>query len=295
MPEPKLSSEEEMKKLMEEKEKSEYERIKKEVEQEIFIEKHRTQIIKYAILGGVGLIALIILIPLITFFVRELTKKPPPPPPEVEKPPVDFKVEILETKLLKVADRQYDVLAKLRNSNPDWGVSDLNYKFILKDKVGAQVGERERKSYILPQQERFIVEVGIETLTKAENVELELELLEAQKLKQYISPQAQIVTKNAGHFISEGKSRANGVLENQSPFGFEKVDINVILYNSKDEIVGANYTNLNAFLPGTERYFSVTWAGKVLGVSRVEIEPNVDVFETGSFMDIYGTGQKLEY
>jgi hypothetical protein len=295
MPEPNLSPEE-MKKFMEEKEKAEYTRIKKEIEQKIFIEKHRKQIIKYSILSGVGVVALIILIPLIVFFISELTKKPEVTPPvEVEKPPADFKVEVMETKLLKSNGNQYDILAKIRNINPDWGVSKLDYKFILKDKLGAKVGERERESYILPQQERYLIEIGVESLTEAETVELELTLSEAQKLKQFVNPQAQLAVKDMGHFVSEGKSRANGLLSNQSSFGFEKVDINVILYNPKDEVVGVNYTNLNAFLPGTERYFSVAWSGTIKGASRVEIEPNVNVFETGSFMDIYGTGQTLEY
>lgn len=286
----------EMRKFMEEKEKAEYEKIRKEMERKIFIEKHKAKIIKYAIWGGIGAVALIILVPLIIFFVRALIPKPPPPPPpEEEKPPADFKVEILETKLLKINQRQYDVIAKLRNINPDWGVSRFNYKFILKDKFGTKVAERERKSYILPLQERHIVEVGIESLAEAQDVELELELLEVQKLKQFISPQTQIITKNVGHFVSEGKTRANGVLVNQSPFGFEKVDINIILYNVKNEIVGVNYTTLGSFLPGTERYFLVAWPQIISNVSRVEIEPNVNVFETGGFMDIYGTGQKLEY
>ena len=295
----KLSSEE-IKNLLEEKQQAGYDKIKKDTERKLFIVRNRAKIIKYLIIAGVVVVAIISLFIFVpTLFGDFLREEPEPPPPlvEEERPPDDFKIEILETTLVETGERKiYDVVSRIRNVNAEWGVPSFNYKYTFKDKAGAVIGERERESYILPQQERYIIEVGVETLTDTESVEIEIEILEAEKLDQFINPQTQFSQKNVKYFVGGGKSRVDGILVNESPFSFDKVDIYIILYNQSNKIVGVNYTNIDAFLAGSERYFSVLWPEIITNEKlNVVVEPNVNVFEDGSFMDVYGTGQKLDY
>lgn len=307
----KLSSED-IKKILEEKKSEQYEQIKKDTKKKIFIVQNREKIIKYAKLATIFLIAL----PFSIYFVGTLMGDIFGFAPwkflsfeedevveenivEEEKPPEDFKVEVIDTELiLSNQKRTYDVLGKIRNSDPNWGVSILKYKFILKDEDGDRVGERERESYILPQQERYLMEIGIEGLTKAESVDLEVDMTEVQKLEEFENPQTYFEKENIKYFIDNSKSRVNGELINSSPFGFDKVDAYIVVTDLDGRVIGVNYTNIDDFLSGSNRYFSVFW-NKVLSKNtsnvQIEIESNVDVFETGNFMDAYGTGQVLEY
>ena len=304
-------SSEDIKRILEEKKSEQYEQIEKDTEKKIFIVQHREEIIKYAKLATIILVA----IPFSIYFLATLIgdifgfapwsfiniKKEEEVVEviEVEKPPEGFKVEVIGTELIKTnKKRTYDVLGKIRNADTNWGVSSLKYKFILKDEEGNKVGEKERESYVLPQQERYLVEIGMEGLTEASKVELEVTLTEVQKLDEFKNPQTQFKKENVKYFVDNKKSRANGELINSSPFGFDKVDIYIIVYDLDGRILGINYTNIDDFLPDSNRYFSVFW-NRILSKSesnvQIEIEPNVDVFEAGSFMNTYGTGQVLEY
>ena len=298
MPKNRLTPEE-IRRLVREKRRAELEKIEKETRLKIFIIRYKEKILKYSKLGCLGLLGLAILITT-TVVIVKVTKKPPPPPPPppVETPPEDFQITVEETKLIPsiLEENSYDVLARIRNADPDWGVSRLNYKFILKNKKGEVVGVKKRESYILPQQERYLVEVGINTEDKASSVEVELSLLEVQKLKQFINPGRQIRALDVQHSVVDRKSKVFGDLINESPHSFEKVDIVIVLYDVKDQIIAINYTNVNAFVSGTARYFSATWPEAISEkIKRIEIEVNVNVYETGSFMNIYGTGAILEY
>ena len=129
-------------------------------------------------------------------------------------------------------------------------------------------------------------------------MQLKIILSEAQKLEEFKNPQSQFEKENVKYFVDNKKSRVSGELVNSSPFGFDKVDIYIIVYDPDGRIIGVNYTNVNNFLPDSNRYFSVFW-NKILSKSennlQIEIEPNVDVYDAGNFMDTYGTGQTLEY
>ena len=306
-------SAEDIKKILEEKKIEQYDQIKKDTERKIFIVEHREEIIKYTKLTIIILVA----IPFSIYFLVTLIgdifgvtlweyisfdNKKPVVVEEVieeEKPPVDFKIEVMETNIIKTdKKRTYDVLGKIRNADINWGVSLLKYKFILKDEDGNKVGEKERESYILPQQERYLVEIGLEGLTEADKVELEISLGEVQKLDEFKNPQTQFKKTDVKYFIDKNKSRVGGELVNNSPFGFDKVDMYIIVYDLDGRILGINYTNIDDFLPKSNRYFSVFW-NKILSKNensvQIEIESNVDVYEAGSFMGNYGTGQVLEY
>ena len=118
------------------------------------------------------------------------------------------------------------------------------------------------------------------------------------QLTNYKNPQTEFIKKDIQYFNETSKSRVTGELINNSPFGFDKVDIIAIVRDLDGRILGVNYTNIDDFLPSSNRYFSVFWnniLAKNKNKVQIEIEPNVNVFEAGKFMDLYGSGQILEY
>lgn len=298
MPNLKNSSPKDIQEAIRQREKREFAKLEKETKWKIFIVRYREQIFKYVKVGCIVLPILFLIIGGVVIYFKVIKKPPPPPPPPVDKPSANFKITVEKSKLLPSVEKEnlYDAVARVKNIDPDWGVSKLKYKFILKNKDGEIVGEREQMTYILPEQEKYLIELNIKTEEKASSLEIILNHLEVQKLKKFVNPQTQFRVKNWGSGVFDKKTKAWAILFNESPFSFEKVNLNVILYDRNQEIVGVNYTNINAFTTKTERYFSVSWNEIIpTKVERIEVEPNVNVFEEGNFMNIYGTGQTLEY
>ena len=215
---------------------------------------------------------------------------------EEEKPPEGFGVKVAEMEIIQpvVGETTYDVVAKIINRDTDWGVSKLKYKFILKDRFDKTVLEKEKTSYILPSQERHLIEVGLEADRPVVNGSLEITMEEVQKLKEFIVPDIVITSKS--YSIVNSKSKVFGEITNNNPYGFETVDIGVILYDTADNIIGLNFTNLNSLTANSKRSFVATWGETINDeVDKIYIEPTVNAFRSELFMKSYGSGARLEY
>ena len=190
---------------------------------------------------------------------------------------------------------QYDVLVLIQDTDPDWGVPDLKYTINLLNKLGNVVGSKSGSTYILPQEEKSIVEIGITTEGKAEKVEVELDIAEVQKLKDYKRPDIQL--RGVMHDVERGKSKVKGQVFNNSPYSFDKVEINIIIYNRENVPIAVNYTNLDGFLSESEREFSALWTDVIPEdeIDRIVVETYVDLFKMSTFMNSYSSGGSLEY
>lgn len=286
---------------LEEYEKKKIAEIEKETKKEIFIERYKDKIFKWLKWGSIILVFIIIFATVINYFIVPgfiIKPQPSSPTPTAEKPKGEFKITVEMTKLIPDLSQEnvYDVAARIKNPDPQWGISKFNYKFILKDFLGNITAEKEGQSYILPQQSRYIIELGIVALSRAENLEFKLELKEIQKLKEVENPQLQMKALGQNFDTSGQKTKVWADIYNESIFGFEKVEVNFILYDEGNNIVGVSYTNINAFASNTKRYVSAAWNYAVPAkISRIEIEPNVNVYESGAFMRQYGEEQTLQY
>ncbi|HEB01596.1 MAG TPA: hypothetical protein ENI16_01200 [Candidatus Portnoybacteria bacterium] len=92
-----------------------------------------------------------------------------------------------------------------------------------------------------------------------------------------------------------GFSRASGTATNRSNYDFEKVQINVVLYDRSGQVIGVNKTQIRNLLSSEKRYFETTWYEQVIGEPRdIDIEPEIDVFESGAFMRQHGVLEKYQ-
>ena len=282
-------------------------KISKEYERKLFVVQHKNQIIAWLkmaamILVIIGVIAGLttIIVRLVGYFSERFGNGEKVEQVEVidntEKPPADFAIKMTEIKLLQPVEGEttYDVMARIVNENSDWGVSKLSYTFVLKDRFDQVVAEQKRSSYILPSQSKHLIEVGIEAEKAAQTVELKIKMEQIQKLKKFSSPNIKIVDKN--YQIVDQKSRVWGELHNDSPYDFSEVEVSVVLYDEAGEIVGLNFTNINAFTADSKRSFIAGWNEQISDtVAQIYIEPQLNVYGSGIFMNNYGTGQSLDY
>ncbi|MBU1178056.1 FxLYD domain-containing protein [Patescibacteria group bacterium] len=280
-------------------------KIAKDYERKLFVIKHKKKAMAWLKMIGLALLVAGIIAGLTTITVRIVQffsdgEKPEPEVVQVidetEKPPADFAVKMTEIKLLQPVEgtTTYDVMARIVNENSDWGVSELDYTFILKDRFDKVVAEKKGSSYVLPNQSKHLIEVGINTERIAQKVELKIKMEQIQKLKQFTLPNMKVVDKS--YQVVNKKGKVLGDVLNDSPYSFNEVEVGVILFDSAGEIIGLNFTNINSFGAGTKRSFAAGWSEEITGeVTQIYIEPQINIYSSDVFMSSYGLGQSLDY
>lgn len=280
----------------------ETQKIEKEYERKLLMVKHKEKVTRYIKIVGWSVLGLLLVIAFIIIALKVVDifkveeKIDTGMVIKEDLPPEDFTIETKKITLLQPikGETNYDILVQLKNNNAEWGVSRLKYKILLLDKFDKVVGEKERISFILPGEEKNLIEVGVKTDRVADKAKLEVDLQEIQKLKQNIDLNIQI--EKSSYSVNNNKSIVEGSLFNNSPFTFDRVNVAVVLYDKAGNVVGLNYTNFGPFVTKTRRSFIAQWPETIFAdVEKIYIEPSVNVFQTSSFINIYGTGQVLEY
>lgn len=212
----------------------------------------------------------------------------------IDAPPEGFMITTKQVKILPESATRYDAYLKILNQDQNWGVVKLDYKITLKGADKKTVGERTGATFILPNQEKSIIELGINTSAKALTTSTNLEIKEVQKLTE--SPIIKLAAENLNYQVIDNKSKVLGAITNQTPFGFDEIIINVLVYDNNNNLKGANFTTINTLTPNQKRDFTVFWR-KNLNVKnpKIVVESFVNPFNSQPFLDVYSEGQMLEY
>lgn len=190
-----------------------------------------------------------------------------------------------------------DIYGKIYNPNQAFGVEKFNYEFKIKNSSGEVVSIKPGSGYILPGERKYIIESNLDASMNSEKVEMEIseiEWVEAGEL--YEKPQLKIVNKNYREIENGiGFSESIGLLKNESPFDFNGIKIVVILKDENEKVIAMNSTQMNTVKSGENREFKVFWPGEFFGnVSNMDIQAEVNVFDSESFMRRYFQSEKFQ-
>ena len=154
--------------------------------------------------------------------------------------------EVAEIAFVPAGNGRYDVLAKIHNPNDEIGASSFAYMVALKDAVGNVLATRSGKSYILPQESKYILELNFETSVLPAAASLDLSSIEWEKFSGYQErPTINIYQKRYGQISSgAGFSEAYGLLANESPYDFRSITVKVILRDASGTPLAFNTTEM---------------------------------------------------
>ncbi len=127
----------------------------------------------------------------------------------------------------------------------------------------------------------------VESSGQVNRVKLSLGENEWQKLEDYQPPQLALQRKEYRLLGSGdiGFSQARAVLINKSIFDFDKVDIDVLLFDPSRHLITVGTTEIRTILSGQERDFVVTWFREISGqVSLVEMEAETNMFDPANYL-----------
>ncbi|MBD3300231.1 MAG: hypothetical protein GF347_02670 [Candidatus Moranbacteria bacterium] len=183
-------------------------------------------------------------------------------------------IEVQEADLVEDASR-YDVFGKIFNSNSGYGVQVLKYEFVLYDESG-KVGSRSGETYILPKEEKYIVETGINVTSNPTKVELELEELEESDFVKFEeSEYPKIETLNQSYAYAKEAGRffeINFQVVNRSSYNLHTLHLVSVVKDENGELIALNKGNINDVTPGEVRDFRFLWPREIPVREEIEID-----------------------
>lgn len=185
---------------------------------------------------------------------------------------------------------------RVLNPNPQWGVTELPYTVTIESTENDEVlAVREGLAYVLPLEERLVVEQAIPVEGIFSQMRVRVELGEPT----FVEPPEGIrdveltvltptFTRNPDEFHA---AEIRGVLRNDSPFSYDAIDIMVVVYDTAtDEPVSARRTNMRTLKDNERREFLFTWRDPLplIGAPRLELEAFTNIFISDNFISEFG-------
>jgi len=172
-----------------------------------------------------------------------------------------------------------DYLAEVTNGNDSW-LAVFDYTF---DSGGSQT--RSKQGFILPTEKKFLVSLGAEgnvSTLKISNVSWQ-RLVKAQAVYE---DRYRFKIENDKFLASQQAGEPSQLvfdITNSSPFSYWQVGVQMFLY-SGGNIVSADYLVLEQLKSGEKRLVAFNWSGKLPRLSKIEIIPEVNVFDESNIM-----------
>lgn len=231
-------------------------------------------------------------------FLVYRTVNPPPPLPTPDPTANLAPIRIISTKLLNIENNDYDFIAKVTNSNPDYGSPDAEYEVTFYNAGGNQVSQKRGTFYILPGQTRYVLEAPLKFQEPVSRADLTIKRVDWQQLDPISANGINLLPKNVSYSqINQTGvfSKVGGSIQNDSDFDLGQVEVLGVLYDQSESIIAANRTNIQTFLAHTARGFETTWYESFVGqVNRVEVETHTNVFENSNFLRQYQRPERFQ-
>jgi hypothetical protein len=196
-------------------------------------------------------------------------------------------IKVLWIKAIPAQGNFYDLAAQIKNPNQNYGSGQVPYQFELYDAQDNLIAEYTGLTFILPNQTKYLLQTKAESSRPVSKVKLSFAEIEWQKIEDYQPPQLVIQQKEYRLLGSEepGFSQTRGVLINKTNFDFDKIDIDILLFDSAHHLLAVGTTEIRTLLAGQERDFVATWFRKINGqVAFIEMEAETNIFDVDNYL-----------
>jgi hypothetical protein len=199
-----------------------------------------------------------------------------PCPEDIREP-----LEIISQDSILTTDNYYDLVAKIKNPNHDWGVELLSYNF-----------GRQGETYLLPQETKYIIEQRVSN-EGIENIKLELQETNWRKLKDFEQLDIRIRDKEL-KIIEPLGYKLVGNVENKSSYDLDKIEVSGLLL-SNGKVIAAGTTEMRTIVIGETRYFEISWPYQISEeITSFELYPHTNVFLNDNFLKKHGTQERFK-
>jgi len=193
--------------------------------------------------------------------------------------PVNLKISAVESFPGNEVGK-YDLMAEVINENIFW-LAEFDYEF-----KGAGGGSgRLYRGFVLPGGKKFLFDLN---QTNSDG-QLEIKNVSWRRFNDYATLKSQresFIVSQENFYQSSvigNPSKLDFVLKNNSPFGYWRSGVAVLLYGG-GSLVGVNYLDFEQFQSGAERPISLNWSKQLPFVDNFEIIPEIDYLSDYNLM-----------
>ena len=182
---------------------------------------------------------------------------------------------------------RYDAAIEIRNPNSDYGFYSVSYKVTL-FKGSAAIAERKGITYILPDEQRYVLELGMEAKEVPDRAVMAIENYKTRAFRDIEKPKFEIINKNHRYARVPGSFfETTFQVANRSNYNVNRVDLDVVLRDYSGKIIAINKGNINALHSGDIRDFRSFWPKEFRGEVRdVDVRAEADVMDLDNLITL---------
>lgn len=205
--------------------------------------------------------------------------------------------EIEEVAIMPGGSDRYDVLGKIYNPNDTEGASSFRYTIELRNASGEVIATKSNKSFVLPQEKKTLIEIGIESAQVPSEAVLRIDEINWERFSGYQErPNINIYQKRYNQISGGvGFGEALGLVSNESLYDFRSIIVKVVLRSREGVPLAVNMTEMRTINAGEERDFRLLWPEPFPGtVEIVEMEVDADYYNAENFLKQYLPGGRFQ-
>ncbi len=190
-------------------------------------------------------------------------------------------------KALKISSAQalatngslYNLVAAVENSNTDWLVTKLTYRFVVNGQAQAN-----KETFVLPANQKFLLQLAYQAKTSIQSVQIEILDTTWQRVAetdfnvfsstdaQYLGPNTQVVDDKK----IDLPARVVWQATNNSLFDFWEVPWQIAVYN-QDRLVGVSELLVEDFKSLETKDLEVVWLYDLPRITKVVVTPQLNI------------------
>ena len=195
-------------------------------------------------------------------------------------------LEIIYQKVIPITENNFDLVIEVRNPNNNWGAKSVGYALNIYSEQDENIASKQGSFYIIPQEDKYIVEPKISLSEKPGKVEFKIINTSWERLSGFRDLALRIKDKKI-QTGGEVQTKVSGVITNNTNYDLNKVELVGVIFGANNEIIAAGKTEVNTLLRGENRYFEINWPNQINEeVVSYEIKAYTDVFSPDNFINI---------
>ena len=167
------------------------------------------------------------------------------------------KLEVLSQIIIPTTDNNYDLAAKIKNPNYEWGADAINYQFDLYDSAGQIIASKTGKTYILSQETKYVIEPKFYSEKLVAKTEFKFNNISWKKLEQIGDVELHVDAEY--QILEDGSSVLAGTVENRSSYDLGTIEVVGVLLDENNKIIAVGRTSMNTVVKNENRGFEIFW------------------------------------
>jgi len=186
----------------------------------------------------------------------------------------------ISVQAVRAGSNKYDLVASVYNPNSKWHAAEVTYAFVVDDYVLDW-----QTDFVLPGKEKYLFDFNYFSNSFPENVSLKIGSIKWQRVNDptCLNVLDSLKIENAVLSSVSGVQEVNFIVKNNGAYSFWQMGWQIVLYQGNIPI-GANYVISSNLRAGEEREVSATWTENLGFSARVDVLPDVNVFDETNYI-----------